>query len=84
MITFEASIEGLNAKPVPCYVRQCTRWLISFGQIMSKNAQNKRQVAKRIAERAMNLYFHKKGLTPQDIPTDMIATLENDAPSYAT
>ena len=37
-----------------------------------------------ITERALIQYLHKKGLAPKDIHTDMIATLANDAPSYAT
>ena len=38
----------------------------------------------KIGERAVIQYFHKKGLTPNDIHNDMVATLGKDAPSYAT
>ena len=38
----------------------------------------------KIGERAVIQYLHKKGLTPEDIHNDMVATLGRDAPSYAT
>ena len=38
----------------------------------------------KIGERAVIQYLHKKGLAPKDIHTDMVATLGEDAPSYAT
>ena len=38
----------------------------------------------KIGEKAVIQYLHKKGLTPKDIHNDMVATLEKDAPLYAT
>ena len=38
----------------------------------------------KIGERAVIQYLRKKGLTPEDIHNDMVATLRKDAPSYAT
>ena len=37
-----------------------------------------------IAERAVIQYLNQNGIAPKDIHTDMVVTLENDAPSYAT
>ena len=38
----------------------------------------------KIWHRGVIKYLHKKGLTPKDIHADMVATLGDTAPSYAT
>ena len=37
-----------------------------------------------ITERAVIQYLNLNGIAPEDIHTDMVVTLGNDTPSYAT